>query len=205
MLALYRSQRQTEASRRSTAPDRHLDELGLDPGPELRDLERRILEHDPSLALAEAPTDATAATEPGDEIGRAPLTGPWTALHAASGLVLVEASGGAVFVRSIAPTATSAPSAGLASAVGSTSACVSGRVEGLGGDRYDGRHRRRRTRWHPPVERTSGPGPIPVDVHPDAEFAVRDVARRHGGASSSAPRVRPTWCSSSTPSTRSGA
>jgi YVTN family beta-propeller protein len=50
MLALYRSGRQTEAldtyrrGRRALA-----DELGLEPGPVLRSLEQRILEHDPTL------------------------------------------------------------------------------------------------------------------------------------------------------------
>ena len=55
MLALYRSGRQAEALQayrdaRSTLAD----ELGLEPGPDLRDLERRILSHDPTLA---APSD----------------------------------------------------------------------------------------------------------------------------------------------------
>src|SRR5215218_5904948 len=50
MLALYRSGRQAEALdayRRA----RHalVSELGIEPGPELRDLERRILAHDPTL------------------------------------------------------------------------------------------------------------------------------------------------------------
>ena len=51
MLALYRSERQAEAldvyqgARRALA-----EELGLEPGERLRQLERRILEHDPTLA-----------------------------------------------------------------------------------------------------------------------------------------------------------
>ena len=56
MLALYRSGRQAEALQayrdaRSTLAD----ELGLEPGHDLKDLERRILSQDPSLA---APSDA---------------------------------------------------------------------------------------------------------------------------------------------------
>ena len=50
MLALYQSGRQAEALAAYQAAHRRLaDELGLDPGPELRDLERRILQHDPTL------------------------------------------------------------------------------------------------------------------------------------------------------------
>ncbi len=51
MLALYRSGRQAEAlSAYRDARERLVAELGLEPGPELRDLERRILAQDPSLA-----------------------------------------------------------------------------------------------------------------------------------------------------------
>jgi ABC-type transport system substrate-binding protein/DNA-binding SARP family transcriptional activator len=50
MLALYRAGRQTAALDAFQATRRCLvDELGLEPGPELHDLQRRILEHDPSL------------------------------------------------------------------------------------------------------------------------------------------------------------
>lgn len=49
-LALYRSGRQAEALRAIDDARRTLvEELGVDPGPALRDLEARILEHDPSL------------------------------------------------------------------------------------------------------------------------------------------------------------
>lgn len=50
MLALYRSGRQVDALERFTALRRRLDEeLGLEPGPRLRDLQRRILQQDPML------------------------------------------------------------------------------------------------------------------------------------------------------------
>jgi predicted ATPase/DNA-binding SARP family transcriptional activator len=51
MLALYRAGRQAEALRAYTeARDRLVDELGIDAGPALRELEARILAQDPSLA-----------------------------------------------------------------------------------------------------------------------------------------------------------
>ena len=55
ILALYRSGRQAEALRAyAEVRDRLVDELGLDPGPALRELQTRILAQDPSLAPASA-------------------------------------------------------------------------------------------------------------------------------------------------------
>ena len=73
MLALYRCGRQSEALELYTLTRRRLrDELGLEPGPELRDLQRRLLQQDPGLApvqarpLAAAPLPAAA----GELLGR---------------------------------------------------------------------------------------------------------------------------------------
>ena len=50
MLALYRSGRQADAlAALRAARQRLADELGLEPGPQLHELQRRILQHDPSL------------------------------------------------------------------------------------------------------------------------------------------------------------
>jgi YVTN family beta-propeller protein len=70
MLALYRSGRQADAleayrDARSTLAR----ELGIEPGPDLRELERRILSQEPSLA---APSDPTRS-RPGRTRRRAPL------------------------------------------------------------------------------------------------------------------------------------
>jgi DNA-binding SARP family transcriptional activator len=51
MLALYRCGRQADALEAFRAARRVLaEQLGLEPGPELRRLERAILAHDPSIA-----------------------------------------------------------------------------------------------------------------------------------------------------------
>jgi predicted ATPase/DNA-binding SARP family transcriptional activator len=65
MLALYRSGRQSEALDLYAATRRHLhDELGLEPGAELRDLQRRILQQDPTLAGAAGSQEATRVSMP---------------------------------------------------------------------------------------------------------------------------------------------
>ncbi|MEA2133573.1 MAG: peptide/nickel transport system substrate-binding protein [Solirubrobacteraceae bacterium] len=70
MLALYRAGRQAEALDVYRATRRHLvDELGLEPGPALRELEERILRHDRSLAPGPALPPASPATP---AVARAP-------------------------------------------------------------------------------------------------------------------------------------
>ena len=64
MLALYRSGRQAEALEAYRAVRRELaDELGLEPGEQLRRLERAILSHDPELDAAPASRAAAPAIE----------------------------------------------------------------------------------------------------------------------------------------------
>jgi predicted ATPase/DNA-binding SARP family transcriptional activator len=65
MLALYRSGRQSEALELYTALHRRLDEeLGLEPGSELRALQRRILQQDPTLDVAAHVDAARSLPEP---------------------------------------------------------------------------------------------------------------------------------------------
>ncbi|HEX6299748.1 MAG TPA: BTAD domain-containing putative transcriptional regulator [Acidimicrobiia bacterium] len=78
MLALYRAGRQREALRSYEDIRRLLvDELGVDPTPELRELEQRILEQDESLVISpkrQIQTKAVLVADPGDplELARLP-------------------------------------------------------------------------------------------------------------------------------------
>jgi len=71
MLALYRLGRQAEALEvyRGGRAALH-DELGLEPGPELKELERAILRHDPTLAPPERPGVAELPVPPNALVGR---------------------------------------------------------------------------------------------------------------------------------------
>ncbi len=72
MLALYRGGRQTDALEHYAAFRARLDdELGLEPGPPLRELQRRILQQDPQLDVAaDAPADSALPVPPNPLVGR---------------------------------------------------------------------------------------------------------------------------------------
>ncbi len=80
--ALYRCGRQADALQAYSDARRTLiDELGVEPGPELRDLELAVLSHDPSLAapvVALGSADGTASSMPRDRAsssGGVPMVG----------------------------------------------------------------------------------------------------------------------------------
>ena len=65
MLALYRAGRQSEALETyRRARETLVEELGIDPSPELQRLEQAILRHDPELDLPEAPRKRVPPSEP---------------------------------------------------------------------------------------------------------------------------------------------
>ena len=96
VLALYRAGRQKdalEAYRR--AREVFVEELGVDPSPELQDLERRILRHDPSLKAPELPDRAHVElpTPPTPLLGRRLEVAAVTALLRRDDVRLVTLTG----------------------------------------------------------------------------------------------------------------
>ena len=95
MLALYRCGRQTEALERyRTAREALADNFGLEPGPELQELEHAILVQDPDIAAPRRTIVATLSTRHGRG-GALILAGGMLLLAAAVGaLVVIVADGG---------------------------------------------------------------------------------------------------------------
>jgi YVTN family beta-propeller protein len=132
MLGLYRAGRHTDALNAfHAARQRLVDELGLEPGPELHELQRRILQHDPSLGrprslLAARGTRGRRAVVVAAALALAAVVG-WFVLSAgaanrqpalaagASGVVAVGTGTGRVAVTTPLPGSPSAVTAGAGS------------------------------------------------------------------------------------------
>ncbi len=72
MLALYRSGRQSDALEQYSAARARLDEIGLEPGPRLRTLQRSILTQDPELQV---PVETSSRPAPRLPVPPTPLVG----------------------------------------------------------------------------------------------------------------------------------
>jgi predicted ATPase/DNA-binding SARP family transcriptional activator len=94
MTALYQSGRQTEAlDRYRILVARMGDELGVEPSPDLQDLEERILLHDPNLT-PRRPTPTNLADEAKETIGRDTELGTLQSLSASARLLTITGAGG---------------------------------------------------------------------------------------------------------------
>jgi hypothetical protein len=118
MLALYRCGRQADAlARYRDLRDRLAAELALTPGPELRDLERRILQQDPALAFRPPAGDDATPRHPAPERAATavPENGPprrrgrGRALWAGAAAALIVAVAGAAWVLAGGGRAASGP------------------------------------------------------------------------------------------------
>jgi YVTN family beta-propeller protein len=95
MLALYRSGRQAEALDAYVAARRRLvDDIGVEPGAELRELHERVLRQDPELRLAAPPREVASAPRPPADPARERTTHGRALVLAAAAAILL---GGGVF------------------------------------------------------------------------------------------------------------
>jgi DNA-binding SARP family transcriptional activator len=121
ILALYRSGRQAEALEVYRETRRVLaDELGLDPSPALRELERAILQQDPALTATPASTGATSESGPRPGRRRRLYLGAVAVvlLGAIAAVAALVSTGGRHVARRSSPTAVRTVTTTRASAVG---------------------------------------------------------------------------------------
>jgi DNA-binding SARP family transcriptional activator/DNA-binding beta-propeller fold protein YncE len=105
MLALYRSGRQADAlAAYRSARRAFMDELGVEPGPELRELEVAVLRHDPSLAAPSSGAPRLARRRRALIVG---IIAAALALGAAAGIYAAVRSPGGSGVAARAPVANS--------------------------------------------------------------------------------------------------
>jgi YVTN family beta-propeller protein len=198
MLGLYRSGRQADALEHyQRARRRLIDELGIEPAPELQGLERAILNHDPALDAAHRPLKPAVSGRAGRLLA---LGGMLLVLAAAAAAleVLGDRGGNAT------PTISSADSVGLVSPAGthpkapfpvgvnpSTVVVGAGAVWVLNADD----HTVTRIDLASHAERTYGTNGIPLDLAAgDGSLWVVIGARTHGAVltGARAPFVVPT-------------
>jgi DNA-binding SARP family transcriptional activator len=123
MIALYRSGRQAEALRAYQEGRRALvEELGIDPGPPLQQLEAAILAQDPALDLAEGP----AVEQPAGRVGG---TGGAGGVGVAGGAGVAETAGAAAAGAPDASGAPTRPPSARVASGGSLSSFVGRRDE----------------------------------------------------------------------------
>src|SRR4051812_4881145 len=126
MLALYRSDRQTEALAVYRDARGALDELGIEPSERLRRLEKQILTHDPALELAPGGRPPRPVPRPGALVGAPPFpfvgrVDELSALHSLldragageGGLVLISGEPGGGKTRLVRELALEAASRGV--------------------------------------------------------------------------------------------
>ena len=183
ILALYRSGRQAEALETYRETRRVLvEELGIEPSPELRELERAILRQDPSLAST-APPQGPNDTKPAYSRWRwprSPLVAAAVLLFAVAGAAAITRGGGGDASPDSAVTPPAAAAASRSVSAPST---------------------RQKPRRSSPADSTSAPKVKRATAAPDAQSESAPAVRRIRVPEQPA-RGRPTAQQTSTPPKR---